>query len=360
MKRLLLAIAACAHAPAAKPQTLADGAAIALPNAEQVVELGDALFVLSSHAIAIVRGGAVVANVPAPVGFWGTATTIPALDGEGRWVVATDLEHNIYRVRATGELESLGDQLGVARASQIHGAGSTFGLEVDGGIAISTDGVHLVRYQTPGALAVAQGRIAVATTSSVEVWDLAHGSRTSYSIAQGHPAFLDADRAPRLVVATPTSLYVEDAGKLERIPAPHEPHAIIAGAKLWIASGGALYVFDGAGLVKTTTPVPRAARVFGARDGTVWIADGLQLASHSLEARVDDPRWRAEIEPVFQRVCAHCHLPGGSADVDLSTAAAWTATHAEIGRRVLLTRTMPPAGTDLSEADRAAIAHWLR
>ncbi len=360
MKRLLLAIAACAHAAPAKVQTLADAQAIGLPNVQQVVELGDALFVLAPNAIAIVRGGAVVANVPAPVAKWGSATTIPALDGEGRWVVATDEAGKIYRIRATGEVEPIADELGVAKASQIHGAGSTFGLTVDGGIAVSVDGVHLSRYATPGALAVAQGRIAIATVQSVELWDLAHGTRASFPIANGHPAFLDAEHAPRLVVATPSTLFVEDAGKLERIETPREPHAIVAGAKLWVASGGALYVFDGAGLVRTATPVPPAARLWGARDGAIWIADDKQLASHALEQRVEDPRWRAEIEPVFQRVCAHCHLPGGSADADLSTAAAWLADRNEIDRRVIVTRTMPPAGTDLSDADRAAIAHWLR
>ena len=40
----------------------------------------------------------------------------------------------------------------------------------------------------------------------------------------------------------------------------------------------------------------------------------------------------------------------GSSDVSIAGAA-------EIARRVLVTRTMPPAGTDVSDADRAALAH---
>jgi len=359
VKRWLLVVAACAHAPPAKVQTLADTAAIPLANVEQLVELGDALYAFGAHTIAIVRGGAVVANVPATVGRWGTATTIPALDGEGRWVVATDAEGAIYRVRATGELEPIAAQLGVPRASAIAAAGSTIGLATDGGIAVSTDGVHLARFAAAGALAVAQGRLAISDAHTTELWDLAHATRTSYPIA-GHVAFLDAEHAPRLVVSTPTQLFVEDNGKLERIAAPHEPQVIVAGTRLWVAAGGALYAFDGAGLVRTATQVPRAARLFGARDGGIWIADGVHLASHAVEARAEDRRWRADVEPVFQRVCAHCHLPGGSADLDLSTPAAWTAERGEIVRRVLVTRTMPPAGTELGEADRAALARWLR
>ncbi|MGE5181480.1 MAG: c-type cytochrome, partial [Acidobacteriota bacterium] len=71
-----------------------------------------------------------------------------------------------------------------------------------------------------------------------------------------------------------------------------------------------------------------------------------------------DAAWQAQIAPVFQRVCAHCHLPGGEAGIDLSTAAAWASERAEIVRRVLETRTMPPAGTELTDADRAALEHW--
>ena len=354
----MLLLAACAHAAPAKPQLLADTSAIPLANVEQLVELGDALYAFGARSIAIVRGGAVVASVPAPVARWASATTIPALDGEGRWVVATDAAGAIYRVRATGELEPIAAQLGVRGATAIAAAGSTIGLATDGGIAVSTDGVHLARYPVSGALAVAQGRLAVSDAHTTELWDLAHGTRTSFPIA-GRVAFLDAEHAPRLVVSTPTQLFVEDGGKLERIAAPPEPQAIVAGAHLWVAAGGVLYAFDGAGLVRTATVVPPAARLFGARDGGIWIADGTHLAAHATVARAEDPRWRTEVEPVFQRVCAHCHLPGGSADLDLSSAAAWTAERGEITRRVLVTRTMPPAGTDLSDADRAALARWL-
>jgi mono/diheme cytochrome c family protein len=65
------------------------------------------------------------------------------------------------------------------------------------------------------------------------------------------------------------------------------------------------------------------------------------------------------VAPVFQRVCAHCHLPGGDAGLDLSTPAAWAAERIEIERRVLVTRTMPPAGTELPDADRDSLAGWL-
>jgi len=100
------------------------------------------------------------------------------------------------------------------------------------------------------------------------------------------------------------------------------------------------------------------ASLIGTPGGDVWIAD-TGVTKLSLVRSADDSRWQHDVQPVFARVCAHCHLPGGSADVDLSTAAAWTTEHDELVRRVIATRTMPPAGTAMSESDRAALAGFL-
>lgn len=347
MKRYLV-LAACAH-PAPPPvQPLADEAALAIANVQQVVELGDATYAFAPHQIAIVRGNAIVANVTAPVAAWSAATTIPALDGEGRWVVASDDHGAIYRVRATGELESIASELGVSRG-RVVGAATSFAIAGDD-IALSTDGVHLSRYKVSGELAIAPGKLAVADPMGVEVWDLAKHQRIRWPIAHATPAFL----GDKLVLVTLEAVYVDG----DRLPASH-PMVAIAGSKLWVASGGTLYTFDGAALVRTTAALPAGVRIFAGHDGGVWIADAHGISAHTQSTRVDDPQWRASIEPVFQRVCAHCHLPGGSADLDLSTLKAWQDERPELIRRVLVTRTMPPAGTDLADADRAALAAWL-
>jgi mono/diheme cytochrome c family protein len=62
---------------------------------------------------------------------------------------------------------------------------------------------------------------------------------------------------------------------------------------------------------------------------------------------------------VYRRVCAKCHAPSGDA-IDLSTAAAWRDHRGDLRLRVVDTRTMPPAGTPISDADRQALATWLR
>lgn len=101
--------------------------------------------------------------------------------------------------------------------------------------------------------------------------------------------------------------------------------------------------------------------LFGSPGGSVWVAPphGGALAHYQIDVSAEDVAWNERVAPVFQRVCSHCHLPGGDAGIDLSTVAAWNAERAEIVRRVMVTRTMPPAGTELADGDRAALAGWL-
>jgi mono/diheme cytochrome c family protein len=100
-----------------------------------------------------------------------------------------------------------------------------------------------------------------------------------------------------------------------------------------------------------------AGRMFASHTG-VWLDDTRGSMFHyQIDAGAD--RWQAQVAPVFQRVCAHCHLPDGEAGIDLSTVASWNRARGEIVHRVLETRTMPPAGTELSDADRNALAAWL-
>jgi len=65
------------------------------------------------------------------------------------------------------------------------------------------------------------------------------------------------------------------------------------------------------------------------------------------------------VTPVFERVCARCHQPGGSAGLDLTSLTAWT-THAAAIRHVLDTGAMPPPGTSLPAPDLAALREFLK
>ncbi|HEX7665936.1 MAG TPA: cytochrome c, partial [Polyangiaceae bacterium] len=62
--------------------------------------------------------------------------------------------------------------------------------------------------------------------------------------------------------------------------------------------------------------------------------------------------------PVFARACAACHLPNGVSGTDLSTADDWAKEKSAIHERVVVQRSMPPAGHAITDADREAIRAW--
>jgi mono/diheme cytochrome c family protein len=98
-----------------------------------------------------------------------------------------------------------------------------------------------------------------------------------------------------------------------------------------------------------------------AGDGALWqLGAGAPTRIVPAHASPAEERWLADVRPVFARACAECHRPDGKSGVDLSTAAAWLEARDEIRERVVIRRTMPPAGRPLSEDDRAALAAWTR
>ena len=84
------------------------------------------------------------------------------------------------------------------------------------------------------------------------------------------------------------------------------------------------------------------------------------LATSTLPVSADAASWQRLVKPVFERACVSCHKPGGDADLDLTTPAAWTAWRGEIVQAVLVDRSMPPPGTDLTETERQALVDWSK
>src|SRR5262249_27796911 len=159
-----------------------------------------------------------------------SATTIPALDGDGRWVVAT-ADGKIWRIASTGELTPIGDRLGLddVRATKIDSHGGTIAVAYAGGIAVSTDSVHLQRYQIAGDIAVARDRLAVFTAHGVELWDLRRGTRVDYGVGHAAGAFLEADgAAPRLLVQNAGVAYVERGKRLEQVALPERDRVAVS------------------------------------------------------------------------------------------------------------------------------------
>ena len=362
---IVVAVASCHH-DIGPTFELTRTTELPVAKAVAVVEVGDTVFAFDGNTVTIARGGSVVTRVEAPAGkAFVAAAVIAAPDGNGRWVVA-DLGGALVRVTAEGELDPVGDRFGIAgdRVVDVSASASTFGIGLRDGVAASRDGVHVVELSGSAAVrvAVAKDRLARADAQAVHVIDLAHGTEADYPFAGAtRLAYVGADSAtPRLAIANDELVYVETRGKLARVAVPGPITGISAGAdRLWIAAAGALYgVGDDGAVQRAAASIARDARLFGSSTGDVWVASA-SLRRYS-PARAADPAWQANVAPVFTRVCAHCHLPGGSADVDLSTAAAWRAHRDELVQRVVVTRTMPPAGSELSDAERQALNAWLQ
>jgi mono/diheme cytochrome c family protein len=373
----VLALVAChAARPPAPPLPVTATPALAFAPAlgafTPIVEQGDAVYVLDGRVATVLRGGAIAARSEASRA-WTSAASIAAPDGDGRWVVATDEDGALWRLMTSGEREQVGERFGLggAKVRQVGGAGTTTAFDLGDAIAFSVDGTHLVRVPAdPGyRFAVARGVIARSVQGRagvhphLEIWNLAHATRVTYSLAADELAFLDADADhPRLVATEGRRVWIDDGGELRATAAPDIVHGVAAQRdRLWLAAGGRLFTLVDGHVVPTAFADRAMLHLLAAaQTGDAWLATTRGLVRASLSAARDDDRWQAQVAPVFQRVCAHCHLPGGEAGLDLSTSAAWATERAEIARRVLITHTMPPAGTDLTDADRDALAIWLQ
>jgi hypothetical protein len=377
--------------PAAPPAPGLDGALVG------AVEQGDALYLFARDRVVVERGGVPAATAAAPDGGWAEAVAIPALersetrggdpdgsaggardsairgiDDAGTWVVGRTAAGALWRVTATGDLEPIHDRLGLPPgAHAIAASPTTVAIALDDGLAILRDRRHLARF--PGdpapvasaprasvALAAGTDRIAIHRGDAIEVWSLADQRRVTYAVPGAIAAAFTGDRDDQLVVATPRALYVERAGRLRRIAVPAEIQGLAAaGSRLWVATAGGIALLDAGALVPTAVHAAAADHLFGLAGGDLVIAARDATTRLSVAASDDEVRWRASVEPVVRRVCSRCHHPGGSGRIDLSTAAAWHAERSELIRRVVDARTMPPAGTDLDDADRRALAGWL-
>ena len=332
-------------------------------DATAIGELGDTVYELGPGGARVIAGGAVVAT-SAPRSFAASAT-VAAPDGGGAWIVGVDRDGRAVHVGAAGELEDVGDRFGLGGAVHaIAAAGPLVAFALAPGVAW-TDGVHpslaidhAARYAT---IAAGASRFAGLARDQVDVWEPAQGRVLTYRVPGARAIAFAGDR---LVVAADRAIWIEDGRRLapRAVSAPVDALAA-SGDRAWLTAGGALYTIelpDGVLARTRGVAIPPGARLFPARHG-VWMVAAGAVADVELDTDADrDARtWSQEIAPVVGRVCARCHLPGGPANLDLSTYAAWSSHAAAIRNRVLDTETMPPPGTELSDADRDAVRRWL-
>jgi mono/diheme cytochrome c family protein len=332
-----------------------------------VADAGNVVAVFGDGGATVLSSGAVVAT-DRSVTDWVGARTIAGADGSARWIVGIDGRGHLYYLRGSSSFEDVSARYGLD-GRRVRGAAmldaSRVGFLLDGEIALA-DGRRVTRF---GAMPFTDlvgggGRGAGVAPDALVFFDAARLSARTYPLHGVTHAAVGPDG--RLYAATSRAVYaalpdgelglVYDAGE-ESI------HGLVAsGGHVWFADGPELGVVDGEKVAETAgARLAGDATLAASSSGDVWVmaAGGLQRF-----ARVDpEPAlgaaWSGTLASIFARVCSACHQPNGSAGTDLSTAEAWQSERSAIRARVVVSKTMPPEGHPLSDADRAAIGSWL-
>ncbi len=334
---------------------------------DAITDDGDDVTLFGAAGATIFSGGTLVAT-DKNVTSWRAAATIGAPDATGRWMVGIDDKGRIFRVRTRSKLELVSDRfalggLGVDAVASLGGGFTAFDLP--GRLALA-DGKTMKQLDVPGLTAFGggAGHALLAFGEIVRDIDAAHGRDRIFHLEGAR--YLAVGDDGRLYAATEHELYAEDGqGRLQlRYETSGTTiHGLVASqARVWFADGGELGVIDPTHVAETTSlGLGAHARLSASTSGGVWTLDAT-VGRYDLATAAPLPgppdrlaQWSANVQPAFSRACAGCHLPGGAAGIDLSTPAAWEAKRALIHERVVDTKSMPPKGSPISDADRAAI-----
>jgi hypothetical protein len=320
-----------------------------------IAESGEDLFVFGSSGAHVLAAGASVASDPSVVG-WRSATTIPAADGNGTWVVGVDDKGRVLRVRDRSNLEVISGRFGLEK-SDVHAIAALgpnrVAFALDKALAI-VDGDRIHRHDYAfNAIAGGSGHGAGVGNGELRVFDPFRGIDQSYKL---DVEFVAIDSRGRVVAANDRAIWREEDGKLTlKYRSPKEAiHGIATSAeRVWFSDGEELGVLDGG----VTIGLKATGTLVGSPSGDVWTIANGTLKRFSIDTA---GTWSTTIAPIYTRVCSGCHGPSGSAGLDLSTPARWDSKREAIKKRVVIDKTMPPPGHPLNEADRQAIESWSR
>jgi hypothetical protein len=333
-----------------------------------VAEVGDATVVYSNKGALVFNGGAISASDNSVV-TWTYAATIPASDGSGTsWAVGLDDQGRVLRLEARMALEDVSDRYGLkgVKVLGVVNMGQYVGFALENEFAIA-DGDTVVRYD--GALHAISGgpsRLAgIKADGSVLLFDAKTMSAATFQVKGASSTAIDA--GGRLVVAGSEGVFVQplpDVGTalqkgFDTGGAPVHG-MVLSGPRVWFAFGSELGSLDPQGAYKTQgANVPADASLFSSPSGDVWALSAGKLTRFTIPVTGDEAVWRKTVQPVYVRVCADCHAPGGSSGIDLSSYAAWSQRKALIYDRVVVKKNMPQ-GRTLNDADTQAITSWSK
>jgi len=337
----------------------------ALGRVQAVADTGDLVTLWGDRGMTVLRGGAVTAT-DASATAWRAAAVVPAGDAAGgSWHVGIDGMGRVWRLRDGRMLEQVTsryrlDMRDARTVAPLDATRTAFGVAMGFGVA---DGMRVLYWDDPAfaAMTAGGGRIAAVTAEGVRVFDPTARRFLQYPLPGVTGAALDA--MGRLHVAAGAVYYAEDAmGQLvARLTARVPMRSLtFSGSRLWLVAGGALGAVEGDALaVADEVRVPAEASLRPSASGDVWVLGPATLERYGPDDSPDRRLWEETVRPVFARRCTPCHQPGGTANLDLSTYAAWVMRRASVRTQVLDLGAMPPNPPPLAADDRAALARWL-
>lgn len=345
--------------------------ALATPGrVSTVAEAGDDVAVFGERGVFLWQSGS-TAGSDSSVLSWRSAAAVPALGFPGKWLLGVDGDGRVYRLHdgATFGLEEVTARYALTakpvREVAALGNGQV-AFALDDKLAL-TDGTTLKLYElTLRNLIGGGGRLASYDEAGVRLLDPQVGALQT--LAQ--PGVVGVAFAPdgQLWAATPDTLYYQSAGELVAAHSFEAPQVVtsLAGAArgVWVGLADSLALLrDGQLLLPATSPqLSAGTRLLGSPSGDVFTISGGdgQLARYGQESGGgrDLTLWRKTLVPIFTRLCQGCHLPAGSARIDMSTYSSWANLRTQIQARVIDQKPspMPPtsAGT-LTPEELAAV-----
>jgi hypothetical protein len=341
-------------------------------NVQIALETASATLLFGSRGLLVLAGGVIASADDTATDFRDAAAIARTTDTR---ILAVTGSGDVLEVADGDSLVAARDRLGLAGHEVFWvkdvGGRAVFGLEK--GIAVA-DGGKTGFYDLDPLSSVAASATQVAGLSadgaSVRVFDVVAGTLLEYPLPGVTAVAWDENLTPpRLLAAVGKTLYRADAtAALVVAFEASAPFSALSSAsadssprRTWGLVGSELAQIDSAAISVTTGAALSGTRLFGSATGA-WVtspsAPLRRLAMHA--ASPEEDLWNKTVQPAFAHSCTPCHLPGGTADADLSTYARWVELRAKIHRKVFgegtVVPSMPPAGYPLSDSDRAAIA----
>lgn len=330
--------------------------------------------VFGSLGAAVYSSGLPVGSDSAVVG-WRAAAVVPALDLPESWLLGVSQLGQVYRMRNRATLEEVTARYGLGgrqvREVVALGPARTALALADRLAVADAQAVEFYALALRG-LTAAAGRLAGFDASGVVQLDFTGGPGVAIErlALDGVVAVAyDVSAEQVLLVATAQALYLLQSGALVKAydaPAGSPIGGLAAsGSGVWVALGSELALFRGAQLLHgPADKVPAGGRLVGSPSGDVWVLGGPQLVrlGEKLAGGADENRWRRAMLPIFQRYCRMCHLPGGSANLDLSQYSQWAPRRDRIRQRLIeqVPTPMPPTAVGtLTPAELLAVQRWL-